>query len=89
MKNGRTLTLNDKGILLIGVIILSLAFMLGWMTSRKQEDGTVFSRRDLEKIAQLQEIEDQSGSGAEICAYKDKDGNLMITYEYDDGRKRK
>lgn len=89
MKNERTVTLNDKGMLLIGLIILSLVFMLGFMTSSKRQgDATVFSRRDLEKIAQLQAIEDESGSGADICAYKDGSGNLMITYDYGGNRKR-
>lgn len=88
---GKTIELNDKGILLVAVVILTLVFALGFMTSEKRrqdQDPTVFTRDDLERIAQLQEIEDNSKSGAEICAYKDKDGNLMITYDYD-GSKRK
>ena len=88
---GKTIELNEKGILLVVVVILTLVFALGFMTSEKRgqdQNPTVFTREDLERIAQLQEIEDNSKSGAEIWAYKDKDGNLMITYDYG-GSKRK
>lgn len=87
----RTIELNGKGILLVVIVILTLVFALGFMTSekrRQEQDPTIFTREDLERIAQLQELEDDSKSGAEICAYKDKDGNLIITYEYN-GSKRK
>lgn len=88
-KEGKTLILNDKGILLICVLILSLTFLLGFMTcnKRKQEQNvTTFTREELERIDQLQSMEDQSGSGADVYAYKDKDGNLMIGWEGKDSK---
>lgn len=67
------------------ILILILVFVLGFTISEKKEkDPTIFTRKDLERIAQLQEIEDSNKSEAEICAYKDKNGNLMITYDYND-----
>lgn len=85
MNEGRTLTLNDKGILLIGFIILSLTFALGFMASerKREESVTIFTREDLERISKLQTMEDELDSGADIYAYKDKDGNLMIGWDYD------
>lgn len=84
MKEGKTITLNDKGILLIGIIILTLTFALGFMTSskRKEENITIFTRDDLERIAELQQLEEERKSGAEIYAYKDENGNLMIGWDY-------
>lgn len=89
MKDGKTLTLNDKGILLIGIIILSLTFALGFMSSTKSKEQkiTIFTREDLERIIELQELEDERESGAEIYAYKDENGNLMIGWDYNKKRK--
>lgn len=82
-KEGKTLTLDEKGMLSVGFLILALTFALGFMTHKMNGDQktTVFSREDLERIATLQEIEDKAESGAEIYAYKDKDGNLMIGWK--------
>lgn len=84
MKNGRTLTLNDKGILSIALLILALTFATGYLASskRQKQEVTVFSRENLERIVKLQEMEDETGSGAEIYAYKDENGNLMIGWDY-------
>lgn len=89
MKEGRTLTLNEKGMLFIGTIILALTFALGFETStkRQEENITIFTREDLERIVSLQEIEDEARSGAEIYAYKDKKGNLMVGWDYDSKKK--
>lgn len=89
-KEGRTVTLNDKGILLLGVIILTLTFALGFMASskNKDEDVTIFTRDDLERITELQAMEDERKSGAEIYAYKDKNGGLVIGWDYGDSKKR-
>lgn len=83
-KEGKTLTLNDKGMLLIGIIILSLAFALGFMVSSKRQEQniTIFTRDDLERITKLQTMEDEEESGADIYAYKDENGNLMIGWDY-------
>lgn len=85
MSEGRTVTLNDKGILLLGIVILFLVFALGFMTSikMKEQKATVFTREELEKIVKLQAIEDEEKSGAEIYAYKDDNGNLMIGWSFD------
>lgn len=91
MKEGRTITLNDKGILLVGIIILTLTFALGFMTSSKraqEQNVTVFTRDDLERIAELQALEDERRSGAEIYAYKDENGNLMIGWDYGDTKRK-
>lgn len=91
MKDGRTITLNDKGILLIGIIILTLTFALGFMTSSKrakEQNVTIFTREDLERIVELQQLEDERKSGAEIYAYKDENGNLMIGWDYSDSKRR-
>lgn len=91
MKEGRTITLNDKGILLVGIIILTLTFALGFMTSSKRkadENITIFTKEDLERIVEMQAIEDEKNSGAEIYAYKDENGNLMIGWDYRDSRRR-
>ena len=89
MKNERTVTLNDKGILLVVTIILALVFALGFSSASKRKDPepTIFSREDLERIVELQTMEDERESGAEIYAYKDKDGNLIIGWEYNKKRK--
>lgn len=89
MKNERIITLNDKGVLLLAIVILSLTFALGFMVSSKREreqDVTVFTEEDLERIVELQGLENERNSGAQIYAYKDKDGNLMIGWDY--GNKR-
>lgn len=85
MSEGRTVTLNDKGILLLGIVILTLVFALGFMTSikMKEQNVTVFTREELEKIAKLQAIEDEEKSGAEIYAYKDSNGSLMIGWSFE------
>lgn len=90
MNEGRTITLNDKGILLIGIIILSLTFALGFITSerRREESVTIFTREDLERISKLQAMEDEMDSGADIYAYKDNDGNLMIGWDYDNSTRK-
>lgn len=88
--NGRTITLNEKGMLLLGVIILTLVFALGFMTSskRKQDrDVTIFTEKDLDRIVKMHQAEDDMGSGAEIYAYKDADGNLMIGWHYEDSKR--
>lgn len=86
MKEGRSITLNDKGILSVTIIILTLTFALGFMasTNRKEKDVTIFTKEDLERIIELQSIEDEKESGAEIYAYKDENGNLMIGWDTDD-----
>lgn len=86
--NKKEVTLNDKGMLLIGGIILILTFALGSLyTSKREGEKTItFTREELERIVQLQELEDESGSGAAICAGRDKDGNLSITWSYDSRR---
>lgn len=84
-ENERIVTLNDKGVLLFGVIILSLTFMLGFVTSTKMkrdDTPTVFTREDLDKIVRLQEMEDNEGSDLDIYAYKDKNKNLIIEYKH-------
>lgn len=91
MMNDKEIVLNDKGILLIGIIILTLTFALGFMTSckrTKEQNIAIFTRDDLERIVELQQLEDERKSGAEICAYKDENGNLMIGWDYND-KKRK
>lgn len=89
-KEGKTVTLNDKGMLLTGIVILTLVFALGFMTCSKRQENeiTVFTKEDLNRIVRLQEMEDESESGAEICAYKDKDGNLMIGWGYGNSKKK-
>lgn len=90
MKEGRTITLNGKGILLVGIIILTLVFALGFMTSSKRKVGmniTIFKKEDLERIVEMQAIEDEKKSGAEIYAYKDENGNLMIGWDYNDSKR--
>lgn len=91
MKEGRTITLNDKGILLVGIIILTLTFALGFMISSKRkanENITIFTKEDLERVVEMQAIEDGKNSGAEIYAYKDENGNLMIGWDYKDSKRR-
>lgn len=85
MNESRTITLNGKGILLIGIVILSLTFALGFITSKRkrEESVTIFTREDLERISKLQAMEDALDSGADIYAYKDENGNLMIGWDYD------
>lgn len=79
-------TKNEKSSLLIGIIILALSFALGFMfcSKAKEEDVTIFTREDLERIVKLQAMEDEIGSGANIYAYKDRNGNLMIGWDYND-----
>lgn len=91
MKNEKTISLNDKGIMSICFIILALTFALGFMASskrRQEQDVTVFTREDLDRISELQRLEDERKSGAEIYAYKDENGNLMIGWDYGDSKRR-
>lgn len=84
-KEGRTITLNDKGMLLTGIVILTLTFALGFMTcsKRQEEKTTIFTREELDRIITLQTIEDEAKTGAQVYAYKDGRGNLMIGYDFD------
>lgn len=76
-KKETTVTLNDKGILLVGFIVIALTFALGFVVSSKRgKDVTVFTRSDLERIERCQKMED-----SDVYAYKDKDGNLMIGWK--------
>lgn len=92
MNNGKTITLNSKGILLIVIIILSLTYALGFVNASnkrdKEQEVTIFSREDLDRIVELQEFEDERESGAEIYAYKDKNGNLMIGWNYGNSKRK-
>ena len=90
MNGSRTLTLNDKGILLIATIILCLVFALGFMTSdrtKREQSGVIFTREDLERIVELQQMEDEKRSGAEIYAYKDENDHLMIGWDHGDTKR--
>lgn len=77
---GTTLTLNTKGIVLIFALILGLTFSLGYMfgEKKKESESVVFEKDELNRIVTLQTMEEESGSDAEIFAYKDEDGNLVI-----------
>lgn len=81
--------INVQGILMICIIILSFSFALGWIASNKRTENevTTFSREELERIVELQKMEDDRNSGAEIFAYKDKYGNLMIGWDYNNKKK--
>lgn len=86
MKDGKTtVILNERGILGIGFLILALTFALGFVTSNmlKETNETVFTKEELNRIMMIQNVEDREMSGAEVYAYKDKDGNLMIGRKYD------
>ena len=48
---------------------------------------TIFKKEDLERIVEMQAIEDEKKSGAEIYAYKDENGNLMIGWDYNDSKR--
>lgn len=82
-------TINDKGVLLIIMTILILTFMLGFMVSdgRKEKNVTVFTREELTRISTLQAMEDAKEFGANVYAYKDKEGNLMIGWTYEEEEK--
>lgn len=80
--------LNLRGIIAVFLLILMTGFVAGFVVCREiGNDGTTFSRDELERIVQLQSIEDETGSGANVVAYKDKDGHLMIGWELNKSRK--
>ena len=82
-------TLNDKGILCVVMLILILTFVLGYMVSPKREqEATIFTREDLDRIVELQQLEDARDTGAEIYAFKDENGNLVIGWDYDSKKKK-
>lgn len=75
---------------LVSIIIICLIFALGFMTSSKikKQDVTIFTREELDRIVELQKMEDSKDSGAEIFAYKDENGNLMIGWDYSDKKQK-
>lgn len=80
---------NEGKAVIAGVlVIMLLTFLLGWMCSTKKEEKTIFTREELETILQLQTMEDEKNSGAQVYAYKDKNGNLLIGYDYSDIKRR-
>lgn len=90
MKEGKTIQWKDKGVLLTVILILCLTFSMGVLSAskRKSADVTIFTQEDLERIVKMQQMEDEAGSKAEIYAYKDEYGNLMIGWDYNDSKKR-
>lgn len=91
MKEGKTIQWKDKGVLLTVILILCLTFSMGVLSvsKRKSADVTIFTREDLERIEKMQQMEDEVvGSRAEIYAYKDEYGNLMIGWDYNDSKRQ-
>ena len=91
MKEGKTIQWKDKGVLLTVILILCLTFSMGILSvsKRKSADVTIFTREDLERIEKMQQMEDEVvGSRAEIYAYKDEYGNLMIGWDYNDSKRQ-
>lgn len=87
-KEGKTICISDRGLFVIAIVFLSVLLSIMISTKRNQEqEMTVFTRDELKKISQLQAVEDLNKSGAEIYAYKDKDGNLMIGFSYENSEK--
>lgn len=76
------LTLNDKGMLLIGLVILTLTFALGFMTCNVGgQKVTYFTEDEINRIVEMQKM-----AGAEessIYVYKDKKGTLFIGLDDD------
>ena len=64
---------NGKGILMIGCLVLSLTFILGWTMCSKTRGNVVFTKADIEAINTA-----ISTYGDEIIVEKDKYGNLII-----------
>ena len=89
-KEGKVIQWKDKGVLLTVILILCLTFSMGILSvsKKKEVDVTIFTRDDLNRIVSLQQMEDEAGSRAEIYAYKDEFGNLMIGWDYNDSKKR-
>lgn len=71
MKNFK-MELNEKGILLIGVIILTLTFALGWVCS-KGGGSITLTTNDVNAINKAIEV-----YGDDITITKSYDGNLRI-----------
>lgn len=90
MKEGKTNQWKDKGVLLTVILILCLVCAMGIISANKKKstDVTIFTQEDLERIVNLQQMEEEAGSKAEIYAYKDEYGNLMIGWDYNDSKKR-
>ena len=90
MKEGKTIQWKDKGVLLTVILILCLTFSMGVLSAskRKSDDVTIFTQEDLDRIVKMQQMEDEAGSKAEIYAYKDEYGNLMIGWDYNDSKRR-
>lgn len=86
----KTIQWKDKGVLLTVILILCLTFSMGVLSvsKRKSADVTIFTRDDLDRIIKMQQMEDEAGSKAEIYAYKDEYGNLMIGWDYNDSKRR-
>lgn len=90
MKEGKTIQWKDKGVLLTVILILCLVCAMGIISTNKKKgtDVTIFTQEDLERIVKLQQMEEEAGSKAEIYAYKDECGNLMIGWDYNDSKRR-
>ena len=90
MKEGKTIQWKNKGVLLTVILILCLTFSMGVLSAskRKSVDVTIFTQEDLERIVKMQQMEEESGSKAEIYAYKDEYGNLMVGWDYSNSKKR-
>lgn len=90
MKEGKTFQWNDKCSLLAVIVILCLTFAMGVISANKKKsmDVTIFTQEDLERIVKLQQMEEEAGSKAEIYAYKDECGNLMIGWDYSDSKRK-
>lgn len=90
MKEGKTIQWKDKGVLLTVILILCLVCAMGIISTNKKKgtDVTIFTQEDLERVVKLQQMEEEAGSKAEIYAYKDECGNLMIGWDYNDSKRR-
>lgn len=90
MKEEKTIQWKDKGVLLTVILILCLVCAMGIISTNKKKgmDVTIFTQEDLERIVKLQQMEEEAGSKAEIYAYKDEYGNLMIGWDYSDSKRR-
>lgn len=76
----RKVILNDRGIMFFIVLILSLTFTLGFMTSKAIESkkSMAFSENEIEQMITLRNMMKQFDEEIEVYITRDSDGNLLV-----------
>lgn len=81
MKNETKIFINEKGIFVGVLSIVMVSWVFGFVLGvNSKGNKTVFTKDDIAKIVQIQDMENRSETGLNVTAFKDKNGDLIIGF---------